>query len=80
MQAIIWKESIYKNDFKCDSCGELLSNENGLPNDNTGFDANPYQPQDILYCCSCKEPVAIIREYEGDLPPGTLCGKWEGDL
>ena len=80
MNAIIWRESIYKNRFKCDTCYEVLADENGQPTDNVGFDADTSHRQDVLYCCKCKQPVAFIKDYEGDLLPGTMAGEWKGDL
>lgn len=84
MNAIIWKESIYKNDFKCSHCGVQLTDGKGQPTDNVGFDADLNNRQDILYCCNCKTAVAVIKDikdYSGELPKGTtLGGKWKGEL
>lgn len=79
MNAIIWRESVYKNNFRCCTCGTVLA-ENGQPTDNAGFNADTSQRQDILYCCKCKTPVAVLKYYKGDLPPGTMAGRWEGGL
>lgn len=79
MKAIIWRKSVYMNKFKCNKCGNILADEQGNPTDNTGFNADLSKRQDILYCCRCRNAVAVIKDYKGNKKPG-LHGKWKGNI
>lgn len=76
--AIIWKESVYKNGFKCSHCGTKLYDEkNNKVLDTTGVDlGNP----DHLHCMKCKTLVAFTKPY--DIKDGMehLQGKWKGEI
>lgn len=56
--AIIWRESVYKNGFKCNECGaQIADSETGEPLDNT-----PFSPLgNFLFCPSCLNPVAQLE-------------------
>ena len=52
--AIIWRESVYKNDFTC-GCGKVLFENGNVVNDVL------YDPQsDLLVCPNCLKVVAKI--------------------
>lgn len=74
--AIVWKESIYKNDFKC-KCGAVLADENGKPTDNVGVNGeNSDDPR--LFCIKCKELVGVEKEVDTDM--SGKCGHYEGQF
>lgn len=74
-KAIIWKESVYKNNFVCPICGNKLFdvNKNELVEDNVGF--IPHFENNIL-CMKCHNFVAIIKEIDGNGEIG-LQGKYD---
>lgn len=62
---IVWRESVYKNHFKCNQCGVKLADKNGQPNDNFCVDAdrnNVDEKDEWAYCGKCKNVVAKIKE------------------
>ena len=62
----IWKESIYKNGFKC-SCGNQLADlETGEPKGYVLVD----EESRVIYCNKCRSPVCCFGEMETDLEPG----------
>lgn len=62
----IWKESIYKNGFKC-SCGNQLANpETGEPEGHVLVD----KELKVIYCDKCHEPACLFGEIETNLPGG----------
>ncbi len=64
--AFIWKESIYKNGFKC-SCGnQLASQETGEPLGHVLVDTE----MNIIICNKCMKPAACFGEMETELEPG----------
>ena len=71
MMAIIWRESVYKNGFKC-SCGNQLMTDGKIERDVL------YNPHDkILICPKCHEVVAMIKDdVEVDDPDNWKRGKW----
>ena len=52
--AIVWRESIYKNDYKC-SCGKVLFENNDIAKD-VLVDVE----RDELYCPNCMKRVAVL--------------------
>jgi len=77
--AIIWRESVYKNDFTC-SCGYDFMKDGELA-ETMLYDTK----QKVLVCPRCKKRVAkIIENYETDdknIVEGrmdNLRGHWEG--
>lgn len=62
----IWKESIYKNSFRC-SCGNQLADpQTGEPEGHVLVD----EENRIIYCDRCHQPVCCFGEIETDLPAG----------
>lgn len=73
-ESIVWKKSIYDNDYKC-SCGaKLFDRQTMKPTENLGVDKNH---QNRCYCMKCKNLVAVVKPYEGD-GEGEM-GHWKGD-
>lgn len=70
-KAVIWRESVYKNDFRCNVCKEKLSN-NGVPSEEILSD----EEGRVLYCPTCRNCVAYVKDIEIDLPSG-LYGNWK---
>lgn len=62
----IWRESVYKNHFKCNKCGHVVANEHGYPQDDTLFAPS----HDLLFCGKCKNPVCKIQKMNTNLPDG----------
>lgn len=60
---IIWKKSIYGNDFKC-KCGRELANMNGQPND--GILLVPETR--ALICPKCGNIAGTVNELETSEP------------
>ena len=67
MNVFVWKESIYKNGFKC-SCGNTLSDDPNTGEPKDGLLLNTIT--NTLFCDKCKEPVCIMGEMETELPAG----------
>lgn len=60
----VWKESIYKNGFRCKCGNQLVINDHiveGLYLEDTGF-------RRWLYCNKCSNPVAFLKKME--IPEG----------
>lgn len=73
--AIIWKESIYKNNFKC-KCGAKLADNSGVPTNNLGGSAEDTE-DNRLFCMKCKNLVAVERYVPIDVGEGShLMGNW----
>ena len=62
--ALIWRESVYKNDFVC-TCGHKLYNV-----DEDELDAVIFEDTKGVYCPECNSMVAIITTVEEDTPKG----------
>ena len=69
----VWRESVYKNNFKCNVCGaKLFNSKTGRPTDNLAVDAedaenpNPTEPI-YCYCGRCKNPVATWQPVDADV-------------
>lgn len=60
-RAIVWRESIYNNDFIC-SCGNRLAENDGTLKDELVKGDDNY-----AYCRKCGLPVALIRIIDTDL-------------
>lgn len=69
--AIVWRESVYKNDFKC-SCGFPLMTEGTINRDVL------YNPHDkLLICPKCQKVVAKLKgEMEVAVEGTQMKGKW----
>ena len=68
---MIWRESVYKNGFKC-SCGERLMKD-GIMKENLLFDP----VENLVICPKCKKVVAMIKG-EHEVPDGKtkMMGRW----
>lgn len=64
MDAIIWRESIYKNHFKCNKCGTKLFNARmGKPTDYLCVDAEASETGTVFaFCGKCLNVVAQIQQ------------------
>lgn len=56
-QALIWRKSVYQNNFKCNQCGEQIANEDGEPRDDAPFSLMG----NTLHCPKCLNPVARME-------------------
>ena len=56
----IWRESVYKNKFKCNICGTLIADENGEPRPN----ALVSPKFGMIQCPLCRNVVAHIKMME----------------
>lgn len=70
--AFIWRESIYKNNFKCSKCGTTLADMDGTPKGNVLYDPS----EDILVCPKCGQVVAKIKEIEVAVEMQGKQGDW----
>ena len=64
-QVYVWKESIYKNDFKC-SCGNFLAKDLNVIQENVEIPPSSFRKW--VYCKKCFKPVAYIQVM--NLPEG----------
>lgn len=64
--AIVWRESVYKNDFKCNKCGHVVANKKGWPADDTLYDPDGQW----LFCPECHNCVGREKEVDDDGPSG----------
>jgi predicted RNA-binding Zn-ribbon protein involved in translation (DUF1610 family) len=73
-EAFIWRESVYKNVFKCNECGEPLADANdGYPLGTTLFDTR----ENLLICPNCGNVVAkVITIDEPEDAPVGLVALW----
>ena len=69
--ALIWRKSVYDNEFRCTKCGAKLMKLGGrlgraqiLPDGQT------------VICADCGYHVAHIEPYDGPLEPGETGGEW----
>lgn len=54
-RCLIWRESVYRNNFICSECGKPLADANGNP-----YAALPFTPMGNYYACPvCFQPVAV---------------------
>lgn len=67
MMGVIWKKSIFNNDYKCTRCGKRLCDKKGYP-------INVYETPDsqdkeevFIYCQKCDSKVGIIKELPDSL-------------
>ena len=63
--ALIWKKSIWDNNFRCTRCGELLFDKLR----NTALDIrtkNPEKPSGELYCGKCGQHVGRFADGAGN--------------
>lgn len=61
-EAIIWRESVYKNRFIC-KCGRKLADDNGNVNGDT-LVAKYINDTEYLHCPKCKNAVAYITKID----------------
>ena len=74
--AIVWKKSIYDNNFSC-SCGaKLWDIDKNEETENLGVDEKTMTD---CYCMKCKNLVAKVKEFSGEVN-GTMGGRWFEDL
>lgn len=73
---IIWRKSIYENDFKCNSCGMDLMKDGELNQTILSDREGKY-----LFCPRCKNMIAMTKG-EMEVPDDSECmllkGKWNG--
>ena len=55
MTFIIWRKSVFDNNFKCNICGQKLIDDNGEPNARTIIN------EDFIQCRCCRNVVAEIE-------------------
>ena len=74
-EAYIWRESVYKNEFKCNDCEEPLADpKDGYPLGTTLYDTE----EDLLICPNCGNVVARVEMIDmSDDEPTGLSGSWE---
>lgn len=71
-QAVVWKESIYKNRFRC-SCGAKLADANGLNfEDHCLIGENEFRV--YLHCSKCLKPVAYLTHVNVSENEGGMMG------
>lgn len=63
---IVWRESVYKNSFKCTMCGRKLADKNGQPTADLIYDKNSMDRQRAF--CRCGYPVADVQLRVPGLP------------
>ena len=74
MNKIVWKESVYKNKFKCKMCGRKLASVSGQPTDNLVFKSEDNTVSPAF--CKCGELVATVElNYTGPVPEMDEDGK-----
>ena len=61
---LIWRESVYKNHFKCNQCGRRLADKDGTPFRNTMVSARI--AHDFMKCAYCHNVVCKMET--GDYP------------
>lgn len=71
--AIIWRESIYKNGFRC-RCGSVLFANEKLTN-SAGIDSDGF-----VRCLNCNHTAGIMAEIEMKPEEGGMMGNYEGYL
>ena len=68
--ALIWRKSIYDNEFRCTKCGAKLMRPGGR------LGRAQILPEHNVICADCGYHVAVIRPYDGPLEPGETGGEW----
>lgn len=65
MEVFIWKESIYKNDFKCKCGAKLFDRRTNAPTENVGVDAEKTNALETeLWCCKCRNLVGKVKQID----------------
>ena len=61
--AIFWRESVYKNKFKCNKCGTKLADNDGKCLDGAKVLIGTFENSKsaIVICANCKNTVAHIQ-------------------
>lgn len=54
-RCLIWRESVYHNNFRCNICGTNVAKDSGEPLDTTLFD----MMGNFIVCPKCYNPVAV---------------------
>lgn len=76
---IVWRESVYKNGFKCTQCGRKLADKNGQPTEKLIYDKESKDRQRAI--CTCGYPVADVQLKVPGLPsPETDNYAFRGNL
>ena len=77
--AIVWRESVYKNDFVCPVCGSKLfdTKTKWLVEENCGF--TPLD-EDLIFCMKCRRLVGYVKHNVETESDDVMQGKWHGDL
>lgn len=71
--SFVWKETIYKNRFKCECGNQLADPETGYPSDHVLVDMdNESANRKFMFCDKCRKPVCMIQEVmvAEDVQPG----------
>lgn len=70
-EVYIWKESIYKNDFRCNKCKKKLADK-GQPIEDALMIAEdfPTKGHHTIFCADCKNTVAVMSVVDTDLKSG----------
>lgn len=68
--SFIWKESIYKNRFRCTCGNQLADPETGWPTDQVLVETSTSGK--FMYCAKCRQPICMMQEVEiaEDVQPG----------
>lgn len=72
--AYVWRESIYKNNFRC-KCGTILAKPDGEPLGDTLYETQ----QKLIICPTCGNVAAVVKEIEVAIPMTGKQGYW-GDI
>lgn len=73
---IIWRESVYKEDFRCQKCKCKCADEFGTPVDNVL--CATVNDTEYLFCPDCHDAIARVKPYNGNLEGG-LYGEYHGE-
>lgn len=71
-EAYIWRESVYKNQFKCNKCGAKL-----FKADKMKLTKNVRHIDEWVFCSKCGNPVARIEVIDIDPNINGLQGLWD---
>ena len=73
--AIVWKKSIYDNDFICTRCGLSLGDKDGMPvGDHLAVNRDD-EKDNRLFCIHCRQLVGVTKEVSDD----ETGGEWTED-
>ena len=73
--AIVWRESVYKGDFKSNRCGSTLTDNNNNPKGSVIVASD--KGKDYLICPKCKNTVGRVEKVDVSNEQSVLLGNWE---